>query len=88
MLSIDLKDACFQIPIYLDFQLYLRFCFEGCVYQFRALCFCLSMAPRVFTGVFSLILEWAHLRGVRLLHYLDDWLVIAESQSLLLQYFY
>ena len=30
--------------------------------------------------------EWAHRRGVCLLRYLDDWLVIAESRDLLLQH--
>ena len=59
MFSIDLKEAYFQIPIHLDSWPYLRFCLEGRVYQFRALCFGLSSALQVFTRVFSLILESA-----------------------------
>ena len=46
-------------------------------------CFSLFMAPQVFTRVFALILEWAHWRCVCLLRYLDDWLVIVESRTLL-----
>ena len=42
---------------------YLRFCFEGRVYQFRALCFGLSLALQVFTRVFTLISKWAHWGG-------------------------
>ena len=33
-----------------------------------------------------MILEWAYWRGVRLLRYLDDWLVIAERRTLHLQH--
>ena len=36
--------------------------------------------------MFSLILEWIHRRGIQLLCYLGDWLVIAESVPLLLQH--
>ena len=44
------------------------------------------MAPQVFTRVFALVSEWTHWRGIRLLHYLDDWLVVAESRDLLLHH--
>ena len=59
------------------------FSLESCVYQFRALCFGLSTAPQVFTRVFALVSEWAHGRGVHLLHYVDDWPVVAQSRKLL-----
>ena len=52
MFSIDLKDVYFQIPVHPESPLFLRFCLEGRVYQFRALCFGLSTAPQVFTSVF------------------------------------
>ena len=71
--SIDLKDAYFQIPI--------RFVSEGTVLQFKILCFGLSTAPQVFTWVFATVSTWAHSRGVRLLRYLDDWLVLASSEA-------
>ncbi|MGL5405358.1 MAG: reverse transcriptase domain-containing protein, partial [Propionibacteriaceae bacterium] len=85
MLSVDLKDAYFQIPIHQSSRKYLRFIFDGTVYQFRALCFGLSTAPQVFTRVFTLVSAWAHSNGIRLLRYLDDWLVLASSRSQLLQ---
>ena len=52
MFSFDLKDAYFQVPIYLDSCLYPQFVVEGQVFQFLALCFSLSSAPQVFTKVF------------------------------------
>ena len=56
---------------------------QGMWLLFRALCFGLSTVPQVFTRVFALVSEWAHWRSVHLLHYLDDWLVIAELRTLL-----
>ena len=83
--SLDLKDAYFQIPIHGSSRKLLRFMSEGTVYQFKALCFGLSTAPQVFTRVFAAVSAWAHSCGIRLLRYLDDWLVLSllgeESQG-------
>ena len=79
--SLDLKDAYFQIPIHGSSRKLLRFMSEGTVYQFRALCFGLSTAPQVFTRVFAAVSAWAHARGIRLLRYLDDWLVLSSSEK-------
>ena len=76
----DLKDAYFQIPIHPSSRKLLRFTSEGTVYQFRALCFGLSTAPQVFTRVFAAVSAWAHSNGIRLLRYLDDWLVLFSSE--------
>ena len=51
------------------------------MYQFKVLCFGLSTAPQVFTRVFAAVSAWAHTCGIRLLCYLDDWLVLASSET-------
>ena len=79
--SIDLKDAYFQIPVHQSSRKLLRFLSGGTVYQFRTLCFGLSTAPQVFTRVFAVVSVWAHSHGIRLLRYLDDWLVLASSET-------
>ena len=79
--SLDLKDAYFQIPIHGSSRKLLRFMSEGTVYQFKALCSGLSTAPQVFTRVFAAVSAWAHSRGIRLLRYLDDWLVLSSSEK-------
>ena len=38
-------------------------------------------APQVFTRVFAAVSAWAHSRGIRLLCYLDDWLVLSSSEK-------
>ena len=47
----------------------------------QSLCFGLSTAPQVFTRVFAAVSAWAHARGIRLLRYLDDWLVLSSSEK-------
>ena len=43
--SLDLEDAFFHVPIHPNFRKYLRFAFQGQVYQFRAMPFGLAKAP-------------------------------------------
>jgi len=73
--SLDLQDAYFHIPVHPDSRKFLRFTFGGRVYQFRALPFGLSTAPWIFTKVVSEVKVLAHLQGIQLYLYLDDWLV-------------
>ena len=81
LVSINLKDAYFRIPVHQSSRKLLRFVSEGTVYQFKALCFILSTAPQVFTRMFATVSAWAHSHGIRLLRYLDDWLVLASSEE-------
>ena len=85
MLSLDLKDAYLQVPIYPDSRKYLRFVAFERVYQFKALCFGLSTAPRVFTRVMVPVSTFLHHAGIRIRRYLDDWLIQAPLRSLVLQ---
>ena len=79
--SLDLKDAYFHIKIHPGSRHYMRFCHEGTVWQFRALPFGLSTSPRVFTKVLTPVLAFAHLHGVKLHMYLDDWLLNPDSRQ-------
>ena len=77
--SIDLKDAYFHVPIHVRSRRLLRFALtmddELRIFQFRALPFGLTSAPRVFTKVILPVGQSAHMRAVCLLQYLDDWLL-------------
>ena len=61
--------------IHPSYRQYLRFCHEGVVWQFRALPFGLNTAPQVFTAVTASVVACAHLNGVSIHVYLDDWLI-------------
>ena len=79
MMTVDMQDAYFHVPIHPRSRRFLRFTFEGKVYQFRAMCFGLSTAPQVFTRVLAPLAKIVHLAGFRIILYLDDWLILAES---------
>ena len=77
MASVDMKDAYFHIGVVLAHCQYPRFHGIGQSYQFRALPFGLSSAPRVFTTLAPLV-AWLRLMGVQLYPYLDDILILGE----------
>ncbi|XP_077121855.1 uncharacterized protein LOC143782553 [Ranitomeya variabilis] len=85
MAGLDLKDAYYHLPIHIEHQQYLRVAvvLQGRIrhFQFTAMPFGLSMAPRIFT---KLMLEvMAHLRhqDTLIVPYLDDFLIIGNSAS-------
>ena len=79
MVSLDMKDAYFHIPIHPQSRRYLRITFNGQVFQFKAMCFGLSTAPQVFTRVIAPVSRIMHLAGFRIMLYLGDWLSLAKS---------
>ncbi|KAI2654623.1 Transposon Ty3-G Gag-Pol polyprotein [Labeo rohita] len=85
-LSLDLKDAYFHIQIAPHHRRFLRFAFEGVAYQYTVLPFGLSLAPRTFTKCMDAALAPLRQRGIRILNYLGDWLVLAQSEEELLSH--
>ena len=51
------------------------------MYQYCVLPFGLALAHRVFLKCMDAVLAPLRLQGVRVLNYLDDWLVLAQSQT-------
>ena len=85
MASINLREAYLQVPVHPESRRFLRFVAHGRTYQFTALCFGLSTAPQVFTRVMAPVSAILHSMGIRMRHYLDDWLVQASSREGLLR---
>ncbi|XP_053190141.1 uncharacterized protein LOC128373962 [Scomber japonicus] len=79
--TIDLEDAYFQIPIWEGHRRYLRFAFNGRTFEFCVLPFGISLAPRTFTRCMDAVLGPLRWEGIRILNYLDDWLVCAHSEG-------
>ena len=85
MISMDLQDAYLQVPIHPESRRYLHFTMGEVPYQFRVLCFGLTTAPQVFTRLMAPISAILHRYGIRILRYLDDWLILAESRTTCIQ---
>ena len=82
--SIDLTDAYLHVPIHHSSRKYLRFLFDGVVYQFRVLPFGLSTAPFVFTKLMVVVAAAVRRTGSPVIQYFDDWLLHQAQRSTLL----
>ena len=85
MISLDLQDTYLQVPVHHDSRRFLRFVVDGKPFQFRVLCFGLTTAPQVLTRIMAPVSAILHRHGVRMLRYLDDWLILASSKIACLQ---
>ena len=79
--TIDLKDAYFHIAIYPAHRKFLRFAFQGKAYEYQAIPFGLSLAPRVFSKCVEAALSPLRSRGIRIFSYIDDYLICARSRE-------
>ena len=72
--SLDLTDAYFHIPVAIKYRKFMRFVIDDQIYQFSAMPFGLSTAPKEFTDVVVEFKKIAATRGFHLNQYLDDWI--------------
>ena len=79
LVKIDLKDSYFVIPIWEENQKVLCFSVANKSYQFTCLSFHLALAPWVFTKTLKPLVAFCRELGVRLVMYIDNILVMAES---------
>ena len=75
------KNAYLHIPIAAQHRRFLRFWWKSSSYQFRRLPFGLSSAPRTFTRLTLPLVTLCRANGVRIIVYLDDFLVLARSRA-------
>ncbi len=85
---IDLKDAYFHIYILPYNRKFLRFALGGRTYQYWVLPFCLELSPRTFTKCVDAALAPLCLQGIRIMNYIDDWLILAQSHQLAVRHRY
>ena len=83
MAKIDLKDAYFMIPMGQEDRDFLKFQWKEKTYQFTCLPFGLSSAPWVFTKTTRPVVATLRELGLRLVIYIDDILIMAETESLM-----
>ena len=81
MTNIDLKDAYLSVPVHQSSQKFLRFIWEDTCYQFKALPFGLCSAPKIFTQLMKPITAFLRRKSIRVLIYLDDFLLLAATKE-------
>lgn len=81
MAVVDLKDAYFVIPINQSHRKYLRFIFEGNLYQFNCVPFGLATAPFLFTKMLKPLIQFLRAKGLMSINYLDDFLLLGSSRE-------
>lgn len=77
--KIDLKDVYVVVPIHPASRQYLSFQNHGQVYQYKTLAFGMSVSPRIFSKLMRYAMEPLRQMGVRLVYYLDDICLLAQS---------
>lgn len=80
MISLDLQEAYLHVLIHQEHRRFLKFAYANRHYQYRAMPFGLSSAPRTFTKLLAVVATSIRLVPVRVLCYLDDILVLSPSR--------
>ncbi|KZS07400.1 Uncharacterized protein APZ42_028944 [Daphnia magna] len=78
--KIDLKDAYLTIPMAQTHRKFLRFIWDGDTFEFTCLPFGLSCAPWAFTKILRPVVAFLRSTGIRLVVYLDDFLIAHSSK--------
>ena len=79
LVSLDLKDAYFSIPMFKPHRKFLRIKWSDQTYEFTCLPSGYSLAPRVFTKVLKPVISYLRANGYRIVIFLDDILLIVSS---------
>ena len=80
MAKLDLQDAYLTVPMNKQIRQLLRFVWEDKTFEFSSLPFGLGLAPLVFTKLLKPVAAFLRGQGIRLHIYLDDMLLMAQSE--------
>ncbi len=80
--TIGLKDATSMFPSFLLTGSSWDSLSGGEAFQYWVLPFGLALSPRTFTKCMDAALAPLRLQGIRVLNYIDDWLILAQSREM------
>ena len=79
--EVELKVAHYCIPLHKESRKFVRFQWDGKLYEFPCLCFGLCPAPRIFTKLLKVpLLVWRRLTMLIII-YIDDMLIIGRTRK-------
>ena len=79
--SIDLRHAYYSVLMHYEDRKYLRFRWNGILYQYRAMPNGLACAPRYFTKILNPVFALLRDQGHEVFQYLDDSFVVADTRE-------
>ena len=85
MISLDLQDAYLQVPIHPESRLVSSLHYGRSPVPVQGTMLQADNCPQVFTRLMAPISAILHRYGIRILRYLDDWLILAESRTTCIQ---
>ena len=82
MASIDLKDACYGVPVHQKYRKFLKFIWRDSLFQFTCLPNGLSCARRkyIYTKLIKPVNAFLHQMGHSVTGFLDDMLIVAGTE--------
>ena len=83
MISIDLADVFFSVPLHKESKSYAVFQYKDYCYQYNVLPFGLTSSPRIFCKDLRLVIVYLRVQGIRISAYLDIIVVSHSKQQLL-----
>ena len=81
MAKLDLKDAYFCVTLHKESRKFVRFQWDGKLYEFLCLCFVLGPAPRIFTKLLKVSLAVLRRSNLLIIIYIDEMLKIGRTRE-------
>lgn len=86
MSKLDIKDAYLQVPVAPSDRKYLGFQWEDKYYRFKVLPFGTATSPSLFCRLLKFPIRWLREKGVRLVWYIDDLIILGRSREETIQH--
>ena len=81
MASVDLRDAYYSVRVHEQDRKFLRFKWNGVIYQFTCMPNGLACAPRFFTKLLNPVFASLRQNGYETFQYIDDSFVVADTKE-------
>ena len=81
MQSVDIKDAYYCVPVARADRKFLRFSYDGVLYQFTCIPNGLASGPRIYTKICKPVFATLRKMGVSITGYIDDSLIVSDTKS-------
>ena len=78
LITFDIKDGFFNVPIRKDHSKYFAFRWKNKVYKWNVLCFGWSLSPYYFCKIVREFIGYLRRNGLRIVSYVDDFILAAK----------